>query len=383
MIVHIITGLNLGGAENALFRLVTHEPDPSKVWVISFLDEGVFGKRLREKGIGLTCLRLHRRFISPTKVWALIKILRELKPTMVQTWMYHADLLGGLAAFFIGVPVCWGIRHSNFSPQHNSLTTRLVARLCAILSKWVPAKIIFNNERAVALHRAIGYMAEPVVVHNGLDIFQWRPRPELRNEVRERLGIPLDAFLFAHAGRGHAQKDHRSLAIAFNQVLKQQPKAWLLLCGGHLSSGNRYFEDLPFSSEARLRVLGLGPRDDLFELWPAADVFVLSSAFGEGFPNVVAEAMACGLPSITTDVGDAAIIVGETGIIVPPSDPRKLASAMVATTRWSHAEYKSRAKFARERIEKSYSLDHMARGFRHVWDEVLRERHRGESSCAG
>lgn len=383
MIVHIITGLNRGGAEHALFRLVTREPDPKKVWVVSCKDAGLFGARLTAAGIGVTCLDLHHRFINPIKFWKLVRLLRQLQPDMVQTWMYHADLLGGLAAKLAGVPVCWGVRHSNLSATHNPLTTRLVARLCGILSQWVPARIVFNSQNAISVHQALGYASPAVLIHNGLDAQQWSPRPELRETTRARLGLPEDAFVFAHAGRGDPQKDHPTLARAFSQMLESLPNVWLLMCGSGLTENAPYFKSLPFSPLARRQVLPLGARDDLVELWSAADAFVLSSAYGEGFPNVVAEAMACGLPCVTTDVGDAAAIVGDTGLVVPPSAPDQLEAAMLAMAGLSEAEYRRRANAARLRIEAEFSLDRMFESFHQVWNDAVKERNGGDKLCAG
>lgn len=370
MIVHVITGLKRGGAENALYRLLSREPHPERVHVVSLTDSGVFGERLQALGIGVTCLALHPRRPSPFKCWQLVRLLRQWRPQLVQTWMYHADLVGGLAARMAGVPVCWGIRHSDLSAQHNKASTRLVARLCAALSGWIPARIVSCSWRAMEVHRALGYAAPFAVVPNGLDVSAWMPRPELRALLRDQLGLPEHAFVFAHAGRDDPQKDHPGLAVAFSRLHAIRPQARLLLCGAGLAAGDAHFGALPFTDEARDSVQPLGPRDDLPQLWQAADAFVLSSV-GEAFPNVVAEAMACGLPCVVTDVGDAAEIVGETGWVVPPADPEALASAMREVLDMAPPNRRRLGVVARERIEALFTLERMAEGFRSAWAEAL------------
>ena len=372
MIVHIITGLNRGGAEHALYRLLTQEADPTCVRVVSLTDGGIFQARLAALGIQVVCLQMRAGLPSPLKWWRLVRLLRAWRPCLVQTWMYHADLLGGLASWAARVPVCWGVRHSDLSREGNKATTLLVAHLCAWISRWVPVRAISCSARAVDIHRALGYSVPFTVVPNGLDVTAWLPQAGQRSPVRAALALPAHAFVFAHAGRNDPQKDHATLARAFSMVHAARPNARLLLCGQGLLPGHAYFEHLPFTPGARAAVLALGPRDDLPQLWPAADVFVLSS-YGEAFPNVVAEAMACGLPAVVTDVGDAAEIVGETGKVVPPMNEDALAQAMLDLMRMPDDERQRLGTAARERVQTRFTLERMSAGFRRVWDEVLAE----------
>lgn len=373
MIVHIITGLNRGGAEHALYRLVSQESDPSRVRVVSLTDGGIFQERLEALGIQVACLHMRAGLPSPLKWWRLVRLLKAWQPRLVQTWMYHADLLGGLAARAARLPVCWGVRHSDLSPAGNKATTLWVARLCARISRWVPVRAISCSSRAVEIHRALGYAVPFDVVPNGLDVTSWVPRADQRGPVRMELALPAQAFVFAHAGRNDPQKDHATLARAFSRVHAVEPLARLLMCGEGLLPGHAHFEALPFTPSARSGVLALGPRDDLPQLWPAADAFVLSSSYGEAFPNVVAEAMACGLPAVVTDVGDAAEIVGETGKVVPPRNEQALAQAMMELMRMPDDERQRLGAAARERVQTRFTLARMSAGFQRVWDEVLAE----------
>lgn len=372
MIVHVITGLNRGGAEHALFRLITQAVDKTQVRVVSLTGGGMFQPRLEAMGIAVTCLNMRSGLPSPIKWWRLVSLLRQWRPELVQTWMYHADLVGGLAAAVAKVPVCWGVRHSDLSRDGNKASTLWVARMCARISRRVPARAISCSARAAVIHQALGYVVPFEIVPNGLDMDAWRPQPDQRVGVREELGFATDDFVFAHAGRNDPQKDHAGLALAFNQLYAANPVVRLLLCGQGLVVGHPHFDNLPFTAAARKAVTALGARDDLPRLWQSADVLVMSS-IGEAFPNVVAEAMACGLPCVVTDVGDAAEIVGDSGKVVPPSDPKALAAAMLSLCRLPLAERQQLGRVARQRVLERYTLTRMAAGFQRVWDDVIAE----------
>lgn len=370
MIVHVITGLNRGGAEQALFRLISQEPEPVSVRVVSLTSGGIFRERLEALGVRVTCLGMQPGRPSPLKWWRLVRLLRQWRPKLVQTWMYHADLLGGVAAAVAGVPLCWGVHHCNLSRGNNKPSTLFVARVCAWISRWVPARAISCSARAVDIHRAMGYAVPFDVVPNGLDAAAWAPRAELRETVRAELHLPSDAFVFVHAGRDDPQKDHGTLARAFNLVHAARPDAHLLLCGNGLATEHRYFDTLPFTYLARSAVLALGPRDDLPRLWQAADAFVLSSV-GEAFPNVVLEAMSSALPCVVTDVGDAAEMVGDTGMVVTPANPEALAAAMLTMCSLPEKARQRLGEAARQRVLERFTLDRMAAGFQRVWTEVI------------
>lgn len=378
-VTHVITGLGRGGAEGALFRLC-EASGHDQVSVISLTDGGLYGPRLATLGISVDAVEMRSALFVLPAFFRLRRILKRLKPDIVQTWMYHADLLGGLAAVSMRVPVCWGIRHSDLSPVGNKRLTLWVVHLCAWLSRLIPKRVIACSNRAAEMHLARGYKAAFDVVYNGFDVTKWTFTEESREQVRKALGIPLEAFVFAHAGRADPQKDHANLARAFSFLVSKGRDVRLLLCGAGLEPGNEYFESLPFTDDARKVVIALGARDDLPRLWRAGDSFVLASSFGEAFPNVVAEAMASGMPCVVTDVGDAADIVGSTGYVVPPSDPAALSSAMASLRDMTVAERLDLGAEAKRRIENCFTLGRMVGGFRKVWSEVIEQR---RSSCAG
>lgn len=370
-VLHVITGLERGGAEGALYRLCTHTPPDYPMMVVSLMGEGIYGAKLRASGVEVIALGMKSALSTPRVLWRLGRILRQRKPDLVQTWMCHADLIGGLAGRLLGVPVCWGIRLANLD-NGTKRSTKMVALVCGSFSGWVPVHAISCSESAIPPHRDYGYRVPIAVVPNGYDLLQWRTASS--NPMRrEDVGLSESDVVVVHAARAHPQKDHASLARAFSAAYEGNPDLRLILCGTGLEAESDYFKALPFSEEARKAVRPLGARDDLPRLWGTADFFVLSSVV-EGFPNVVAEAMASGLPAIVTDVGDAALIVGNTGMVVPPAAPSALAAAILRMAAMPREERRELGLAAARRVEENYTIERMVEGFVSVWRSILLER---------
>ena len=240
---------------------------------------------------------------SPRLFLRLVQRLARLQPDVVHTWMYHADLLGGLAARLAGVrALMWGLHHSNLDADANKASTLRVVRLCARLSAWLPRRIACVAQRAREVHVAIGYATDRmVVIPNGFDLTRFAPDLSARGAVRAELGLPAHTPLVGMVGRFDPQKNHRGFADAMQHLLKRRPGVHALLAGDRVDGGNadlvRWLRAAGVADACHL----LGRRDDVPRLMAALDVLVLPS-IGEAFPNVVGEAMACGVPCAVTDV---------------------------------------------------------------------------------
>jgi len=368
-VAHVITGLSRGGAENVLYRLIAAQGNSREFSVISLTDDGVFGERLRELGVDVTCLHMRSNLPSPLAFLKLVRILRRTKPDVVQTWMYHSDLIGGLAARLAGRPVCWGIHHSHLARDKNKVSTLRVVRICALLSRVIPFAIISCSRRAITVHRAVGFAEKFVQIPNGLNLEEFVPDAARGNATRRQLGVPNEAKIVGHVGRADPQKDHSNLIAAFEKIAHRFPEARLLLVGQGLQRGNPYLEGLLVNSGVSERIIALGPRDDVPALMSAMDLFVLSSA-GEAFPSVVVEAMASGVPCVVTDVGDTAEIVGDTGWVVPSEDSKALAGALAQALGERAEDLFRRGSLARQRVVENYDVAQMVAAYRSVWDEA-------------
>jgi glycosyltransferase involved in cell wall biosynthesis len=370
-VLHVITNLEDGGAQTVLLRLVTADRGDEHS-VVSLMGEGIFGPRLAAAGVPVRALAFPRGRVTAAGFARLIGAIRASRPDVVQTWMYHADLLGGLAARLAGArAVVWGIRYTDVDRAGVSRRTRLTARACAALSRVVPRRIISCSARAPRVHGALGYASDRIViVPNGYDLGAFAPDPAARARVRGELGIGAAQPLLGMVARWDAHKDHATLIAALALLRDAGARDWLcVLVGRGMDAHNPDLTDLLARHGVGDRVLALGARDDVPAILNALDLHVLSSV-GEGFPNVVAEAMACGTPVVATDSGDAALIVGETGWIVPPADPRALAGAIrSALGELAPAGAReARAAACRERIARNFSLERMVAGYRAAWE---------------
>lgn len=368
-VLHIITGLGDGGAESALFRLCSHDRRHAHR-VISLMDAGKYGSLLAGAGIEVHSLRMPRGKLSVGGLFRLWRLVRSAKPDVVQTWLYHADLIGGVVARLASASnICWGLHHSNLAPGTVKQNTIRVAQLCARLSRFVPWKIVSCSRRAAEVHAQLGYAADKfVVIPNGYDVAQFVPDSVARRRLRAEWGIPDDKLLLGMVARFDPQKDHANLLAALGQLKRRGSSFHCLLVGTGMESGNETLTQW-LAAEGLTEVVSLlGRRNDIPAVMNALDVHVLSS-LGEAFPNVLAEAMACGTPCVTTDVGDAALIVGDTGWVVPPGEPARLARALEKALGLCRqpADWSARQQAARQRIVERFSIKKMVEAYHSVW----------------
>jgi glycosyltransferase involved in cell wall biosynthesis len=368
-IVHIITGLNQGGAEGALLRLVLGTKDPSKHHIVSLMDEGVHGVSLRGVGCSVHCLGMKKGHFSFRSLFYLRNILKQIKPDLVQTWMYHSDFLGGIAAKSLGLPVIWNIRQSGGSIGDLGLKTWMVAKACALTSNIIPVKIINCSMRSIAIHKHFGYTNNFAYIPNGLVTTPFFFEEDEIEKYRSELIINAQDYVFGHVARFDKVKNHKGFLNAFDILTSKSKNIVAVMAGIGVLEQNKYFFSLCSNSiKSKLRLIG--SRTDTVALFKMFDVFVLSSK-NEAFPNVVAEAMLQGTPCIVTNVGDAAEIVGDTGWIVPPNNVTALANAMYHVSMLSKQELQQMGARARQRIIDNYSIERMVNEYERIWKMVF------------
>ncbi len=348
-VMHVITGLDSGGAETQLAQLlIAMRAKGANHRVVALMPGGAVRARLLEAGVAVRYLGMSYRCPKLGGLCRLSDYIHDERPQIVQSWLYHADLAALAALWFSGrrraTKLAWGLRCSDLDLAHYSVDLRLAVRLGARLSRR-PDAIVVNSAAGQAAHETIGYRPRRfVLIENGIDTARFRPDAEARQRVRATLGLTAETPLIVHVARVDPMKDHATLLAA----LEALPGIRALLIGART-------ESLP----AHPSVLALGRRVDVPELLAAGNLVVLPSAFGEGFSNAIAEGMACGLPAVASDVGDARRIVGDTGLIVPPRDPTALAAAIRRLLDEPAAAHAARGANARRRIVEEFSLDRL------------------------
>ena len=371
-VVHIITGLSQGGAENVLFRLVTYNNDKNiKNIVISLTNIGHYGDLLKRYNIDVFTLGMPRSRISFKGIAKLIKILKKEKPDIVQTWMYHADLIGGIVAKLVGIKyIYWGIVNYNLNKIALPLSTRIIVKFCSIFSYFIPNRIISCSKKAINNHRNFGYSNKFVYIPLGFNI------EEIINNInqcnfsyRNLWKVDNNDILIGCVARWDPQKDHKNLLLAFNSVLKEFPNLKCVFIGPNMNQQNidlmRLINNV---CEKKENLILAGSIDNIFCAMSELDIHILPS-IGEAFPNVVAEAMACKIPCIVTDVGDSPFIIDNLGWVVKPSNHIELASTIrIAIEDMSNKNnWILRKESCRMRIIDNYSLDRMVNSYEKIW----------------
>jgi glycosyltransferase involved in cell wall biosynthesis len=364
-VLHLITGLEQGGAEAMLAKLVTSlDPARCRSVVVSMTDEGAVGAALRAAGVPLYCLGLRRGRPAPTALPGLLRIIRREQPAVLQSWLYHADLLALAAATLVpGLPLVWNLRCSDMELGRYSRQIRIVRRLLALASRR-PAAVIVNSEAGRRFHAALGYHPKVwEVIPNGFDTERFRPDDTTRRAWRTSLGLDVFQPLIGMVARVDAMKDHAAFLDAASRVAARRRDVVFLLAG-------RGTESLAIPPLLHGRLHALGERADIPGILASLDLALLSSAFGEGFPNVLGEAMACGVPCIATAVGDSAAIIGDTGLVVPPRHPEALASAILSWLDRNAADRQRCGDAARRRIVEHYALPAIVERYRGLYERV-------------
>jgi len=370
LVMHVISNLGSGGAEASLYQLVKNNDGDQQI-IVSLQDDGVYGNRLRQQGASVYCLNMTPGRVSFGGLKALFSIIKNTQPDTIQTWMYHSDLVGGIIAWLSGHRnVFWGIHHSNLDRKANSRTLLWVVRACAALSWFVPKKIISCSIRSMEVHQEWHYRKSKfTVVPNGYDIQRFDANIEKRKLFRQNLEVADDEILFGMVGRWHPQKDHEVLIKALLEVNRETNRlVRCVLVGENMSAENKELISILNTQNAKHLFVLLGTTNDVPAVMNGIDIHVLSSQ-GEAFPNVVAESMACQTPCVVTDVGDAAIIVGKTGWVVPPQSPKALAAGIFAamdaakdTVKWNKRRLSCRARIVNE-----YEIKSVVDQYRKVW----------------
>ncbi|OUW95811.1 MAG: hypothetical protein CBD97_02450 [Pelagibacteraceae bacterium TMED237] len=373
-ILHIISGLNSGGAEGVLCRLVLNDKKNTH-YVVSLTNKGFYGRDLAKNNIFLKSLQIKKNFFILVKFIELIFLIRNIKPDVVQCWMYHAELFGGLAAKFSGIrKIFWNIRNSDLNPIWSKKSTIYLAKLCSHLSNYVPKKIISCSKKSTKTHVDMGYKRNKILfIPNGFDDKKFKFKLQNYLNWREKLKISKKIVVFGFVGRWNSQKDFETLFKAFSNFLAKNNKKnnfKLLLIGSQLNSSNIQFLRLIKKYNLKKNIIYLDETNKINEVINIIDIGIFSSKGNEGFPNVIAEKMLSKIPCIVSDVGDASIIVGNTGWVFKKGDWSDLSDKIrfVYDKIYVHKlKWNIKRNASRNRIKNNFSLNKMVKEYHKIW----------------
>jgi glycosyltransferase involved in cell wall biosynthesis len=371
-IVHLINGLSTGGAEMMLYKLLSamnrEQFDPV---VVSLTKHGALEERIKKLCVPIQSIGIQRGLPTPIAVWRLIRTVKHISPDLIQGWQYHGNLAAQLAQMFLKhrVPVLWNIRHSIYDLCQEKRMTAIMVKLGAQLS-YKPERVIYVAQVSAIQHEALGYRAEKrLILPNGFDIQHFIPSEQARFQLREELRLSPSTIIIGKIARYHPMKDHTNFLRAAAHLLQSHPDVNFLLAGKNVDRTNSTLMALINELNLGARIHLLGERDDVHRIIAGLDIFS-SASYSEGFPNVIGEAMACGVPCVATDVGDSALIIGELGRVVPPKQPETLAEAWRMLIEMGHAERVKLGAMARRHIEEYYSLSSIVSRYEQLYSDI-------------
>lgn len=326
--------------------------------VVSLMPDGMFIERVGGLNIQVHHLGMRQGIPSLGAVKKFRKLLKEIKPDVVQGWMYHGNLLAWLGCKLSGVrpALCWSIHQSLADINAEKKVLATLIRFTAKLSSRIDA-VVFSANAGMQQHIENGYStSNAMAILDNFDLTAFE-RSEESADLRQIYSLPVDSMLVASVARYAPMKDHKNLITAARLVVDRFPDVHFILVGPGVDNSNDVLAEQIAELKIGSNIHLLGERTDIKAIFSDVNMFVLSSAFSESFPNVLGEAMACHVPCITTDVGDSRVIVGEFGAVVPPGDSEQLAAAIVSYAALPATELEELGQKARRHIENNFNLD--------------------------
>lgn len=375
-VLHIITGLSTGGAEMMMYKIIScfkkmgHNSE-----VISLGVEGQIAELIRKFKIPLTSLGVARNKIpSPRSLLKLISIVRHSKSEIIQGWMYHGNLAAIFARIFqiSKAPVIWNIRQSLYDIKKEKLLTQFIIRANSFFSSYCDV-IIYNSHLSARQHEAFGFNKNrTVVIPNGFDTNLFKPNEIFKNQFKKDLNLSSDTFVIGLVGRYHPMKDHMNFINAACELIEKNDSLRFIMIGSGVDSTNLQLISKLKDLSVNDKFILLGERSDTAQITNCFDIAVSSSAWGEGFPNVIGEAMSCAVPCVVTDVGDSSYVVADTGFVVPPRNSHALASAIIKLIDYPEKRLEL-GRLARKRIVENFSQEFIALEYEKIYLRLIKE----------
>ena len=376
-ICHLITSLGTGGAEIMLLELLGKmDSTRFESIVVSLMDRGTLAERIEFLGVPVHSLRMKAGRPTFQGIRRLRRLIREIKPDLIQGWMYHANLAALAAGRVLGrdVPVLWNIRHSLYDLALEKRLTAFVIRLGAWLSTR-PKQIIYNSRVSSEQHESLGYnRIRRFIIPNGFDCEQFKPHTEMGQLLRKELKFGVKNIVIGMIARYHPMKDHMNFIQAAGNLSNRYSDIGFVMVGRGVDDKNVALQEAAREAGIINRVRFLGEQNNISAIINGLQIATSSSSWGEGFPNAIGEAMACGVPCVVTDIGDSAMIVGDTGFVVPPNDPQNLMKAWSRLIELGPQKRLGLGQAARMRIINNFSIQEVVDQYEKLYEEFASNR---------
>lgn len=374
-ITHIITSLDRGGAETCLYNLIKNSDSKFNFQIICLGSIGVFSNKFKNLSIQVEHLNMKKNFFSfITSFFKIIKMLKATQPDVVQTWMYHSDLLGGLSAKICKVKkIYWTIVTSNLNINFIGRQTFFVAKICSILSKLIPNKIITVAKSAIKVHTNISYDKKKFIhIPIGFEINYSKINNKKEKKYLKNIFTKLkleNKFIIGSVARWHSYKNQILLLKSLSILKDKDVDFFCFLVGTDINYNNKILlNEMKQLNLDKKNILLIEQLDDINYFMKEIDLFVLTS-LGEGMPNVIGEAMLNETPCISSDVGDCAYLIDDTGWIFESNNLEQLTDTLIKANKFKKNEllWNDIKKRCSNRINKSFSYKKMKDSYEFLW----------------
>ncbi|HEX6032819.1 MAG TPA: glycosyltransferase, partial [Anaerolineales bacterium] len=356
-ILFLLRSFGVGGAERQLCLLASGlQQSGYRVRVAVFYAGGPMEQEARGMGIQIIDLKRRGRWDLIPFFFRLVRLVKTEKPDVLHSYLQVPNIWAAFIKIVLPrTKVVWGIRASNVEQKQYGWQWELTDKAESLLAK-IPDWIICNSKAGMDHAARNGYpVAKMSVIPNGIDRQRFFPNRQAGLKLREEWGIEADQKLIGMVGRLDPMKDYPNFLRTAALLSRERSDVRFVCVGSGPDQYTREVRDLSRSLHLDSCLRWAGERNDLPDIYNTLDVMVLSSAYGEGFSNVLGEAMACGTPCVATDVGDAAQLIGSLGEIVPQRDPEALKRGILALLDRLERDKANLKKEAEQRIASQFS----------------------------
>lgn len=367
-IIHIITGLGIGGAERSLYNVVCNlNNELFEQIIISLTDLGYWGQRLRAQGYVVISLGMRRGILDIYKLCTLCRLLNKEHPDCVQTWLHHANVLGLICARLVGIKrVIWNIRCGMLELDQYRFTTKLAFKIGGWLSRWATA-IVNNSHASIQEHQAYGYNNKAwIYIPNGFDLEVFKPDSSRYREFRQQFALPHDAIIIGIIARFDPAKDHKTFLRAAALFAPKAHNVYFVCAGRDMNPQNPAMAEFINDTKLTNRLLLLDEVTDVYNLYPALD-YITQTSLVEGFPNVLGEAMCCEVECIATAVGETPTLIGDNNFIIPTANPTALAVTWDTVISRPAAIIQRNRQLNRQRMSEHFSLQNTIKKYEDLY----------------
>lgn len=363
-VLHIITSLGEGGAQKILKEICLNNKD--LIHEVVCFKSGRFENEIKDRGVKVYFYNIKKNPIR-TFISLFILINFKFKPNIIQTWMYHSDLIGCLLKLFWfrkDKYLFWNVRNGTLIKESSSFLTRRIRNILSFLSFFSPNKIIYCSKSVKLIHESVGYNNKiGEVINNGVDtnFFHWYSR-ENRVESNYKIGF---------IGRFNKQKNLDTLFQSLSILKKENIQFSLYLVGENLDYKNNKLKHSLKKADLINNTNLYGIKSDIRNILFKLDLLVLTSTSGEGFPNILLEAMSTGLRCISTDVGESKCIINKFGWIIKPKDIESLVNAIKKSIYQNQNQRIYFEKESRNHVAKFYPKEIMIENYKRLYTNTI------------